>query len=282
MRYWILSLLLLVSCASNELADKTPEERKFDLYYAHGTESLLLKDYSQALSSLLKAQELNDKDSKLHNNLGMAYYFKGQFQLAIKHLKKSIEYDEKNSDAKNNLAGVYFKMGELNLAKNIYYDVLNDLVYKYQFRTNYNLGLISLRENNPTVARDFFIKSIKEKEDYCPAHYELGLIYYKTFQYTEALKHFQSASNGTCVSSPAPHYRQAQALLKLERNEEALHKLKMIIEKFPNSSFAVMAQNRLREVNIAEIENKSDKKGKQTNNVKIDDDPNKILEAVQF
>lgn len=275
-------MILVASCASKGNVDKTPEERRFDLFYAHGTESLLLKDYSQALESLLKAQELNANDSKLQNNLGMAYYFKGQHQLAINHLKKSIEVDEKNSDAKNNLAGIYYSVGNLDLARNLYLQVLNDLVYKFQFRTNYNLGLISLRENRTTEARDYFIRSVKERDDYCPAHFELGALYYKTFQYLEALNHFKSASQGTCVNSPAPHYRQAQALLKLNRDDEALHKLKLIIEKFPNSSFAVMAQSRLREVDVSQIENKQNGKNKVTNKVKIDDDPNKILDAVQF
>lgn len=282
-RYLIL-LLVLVSCASNkEAADKTPEEKKFDLYYSYGTDSLIMKDYSSAVEYLRKAEEIKESDSKLQNNLGMAYYFKNHIEMATKHLKRSIELDNKNSDAKNNLAGIYYQQNNLSPAKVLYLQVLNDLIYKFQFRTNYNLGLISLKERDQSAALEYFARSVKENEDYCPAHYQSGEVHYRNMRYAEALNHFIKATAGTCVSSPAPHYRQAQTLLKLNRHADALFKLNMIIEKFPNTSFALMAQNRLREINISDAELKQNKdRGIQGNKVNIDDDPEKILESVKF
>ena len=274
----LILLLILASCASNkEAADKTPEEKKFDLFYSYGTDSLIMKDYSSAVEYLRKAEEIKESDSKLQNNLAMAYYFKGQAEMAIQHLLRSISLDDKNSDAKNNLAGIYYQQNNLGPAKNLYLQVLNDLIYKYQFRTNYNLGLISLKERDQAAALDYFTKSLKDNEDYCPSHYQAGEIHYRSFRYVEALNHFIKATAGTCVNSPAPHYRQAQTLLKLNRHSDALLKLKMIIDKFPTSSFSLMAQNRLKEINISDAELKQNKKGYQGTKVNIDDDLSSLV-----
>ena len=54
----ILATFALVSCASNELTEKTLEQKKSEIYYGQGTNDLVRKNYSQALINLLKAKEL--------------------------------------------------------------------------------------------------------------------------------------------------------------------------------------------------------------------------------
>lgn len=273
----ILSALLFTSCASNELADKTVEQKKADLYYGQGTNELIKKNYSQALVNLVKAKELNPKDSQIRNNLGMAYYFREQPELAEAELLKAIDLDKNNSDAKVNLGTIYMEKNRPKEAKSMYEQVLQDLTYQAQFRNYYNLAVLALKEGDRKSAFEFLLKSIKEKEDYCQAHFKLGELYTEEYKFKQALSSFQESSKGTCVSEPAPHYQQALALMNLNRFEEARIKFKEIMEKFPKTRFNALASQQLKKIS-AEIREQTASRNFQTEVIK----ESKTIESPNF
>ena len=96
---------------SNLKKPSSPDKKKAQLYFDQGTAELVNKRYTQALEYLLKAQELNPDDTRIFNNLGMSYYFKGKREKALTYLKRSVELDKRNSDARNNLAGIFWNRG---------------------------------------------------------------------------------------------------------------------------------------------------------------------------
>lgn len=245
------ALMILTSCASrNNVKDK-----QSDLYFSAGTRSLMSKDYTDALKNLLKANELNPDSSEILNNLGMAYYFKGEIDLAIKTLNRALEINDDNSDAKVNLASIYYKAGKISDAERLYKLVLRDLTYDKQARTLFNLGLLELKAKKNTVAAEnYFKKSIKEDDNYCPSYYHLGLLQYQRKQYSSALKNFKEATMGTCYESPGPHYYQALSLMGLRRYEDARIKLDEIDTRFKRSAYAARARAKVIELN--ELENR--------------------------
>lgn len=263
-----LSMVLLCSCANQDInAEKTVELKKAELYYNQGTNELVQKKYQDALIDLLKASEYDPKDSHIRNNLGMAYYFREKPELAIKELQKSIELDPKNSDARVNLGSIYLDKNLLKQAKEQYEIVAQDLTYRNQFRTYYNLALLALRIGDRKEAFDYLEKSVKEKEDYCQAHFKLGELYMEEYKFTQALSSFQESSKGTCVSEPAPHYQQALALINLNRFEEARIKLKMLMEKHGKTRFYSLSQMQLKKISD-EIREQATLKTFQTETVK--------------
>lgn len=273
-----LSALILTSCASNpELAEKSVEQKKSELYYGQGTNDLVKKNYSQALINLLKAKEFNPKDSQIRNNLGMAYYFREQPELAIKELQSAIDIDNKNSDAKVNLGTIYMEKNRLKEARALYEDVVKDLTYTNQFRNYYNLAVLSLKEGDRAEAYNFLFKSIKEKDEYCQAHFKLGELYTEEYKFKQALTSFQESTKGTCVAEPAPHYQQALALMNLNRFEEARMKLKEIMEKFPKSRFNTLASQQLKKIS-AEVREQTATKRFQTEVIK----ESKTVESPNF
>src|SRR5438552_375370 len=124
-----LSALILTSCASNELAEKTVEQKKAELYYGQGTNELIKKHYPEALVNLLKAKEFDPKDSQIRTNLGMAYYFREQPELAEQELLKAIDLDKKNSDARVDLGTIYMEKKRFKEARALYEQVAQDLTY---------------------------------------------------------------------------------------------------------------------------------------------------------
>jgi type IV pilus assembly protein PilF len=255
--FLLMSVLFIVtSCASDDVnRELTIDEKKAELYYDQGTSELIQKNYSQALNNLLKAKELRPLDSKVRTNLGMAYYFKEQVQLAVSELKEAIKLDTKNSDAKLNLATIYFETGKINDARKIYEELTKDLTFSSLFRVYYNLSLIELKIGDKKSAFENLFKSVKEKEDYCQAHFKLGELYTEEMKYGEALKSFQEAGKGVCVNDPTPHFYQALTLVELNRVSEAKAKLNYIVEKFPKTAFKSKAEKKLRNL---EFENRSE------------------------
>jgi len=249
----LLILTLMVSACSSS---KAKSKHQSELYFGAGTQSLMSQDITDALTNLLKANELDPNNSGILTNLGMAYYFKGERDLAVKTLKKAIEIDEDNSDAKINLASIYFKDGDFNNSEKIYKSVLKDLTYDKQARTLYNLGIIELQRQKLTAATNYFKASIKEGSNYCPAYFQLGLIQYDQKQYNLALKNFREASMGTCYeSSSAALYHQALTLTSMKRFNEARAKFDEIDARFKTTVYAIKARNKLMELNEIEKNN---------------------------
>lgn len=248
-------------CSQNPIKDKSPLEKKADLYYSQGTSYLIKKRYTEALSHLLEADKLRPNDSKIKNNLAMAYYFKGQTLKAINILEESIELEPNNSDAKNNLASIYFQTEQYEKSKNIYTEVLKDLVYKHQYRTHFNLALIALKQNREVVAQKHLYQSLKVKNDYCPSLFQLGAIEEEKGNLLEALKHFKESTKSICYNDPRPHYEVAKTLLKLKKTSEAEIKLLSIIRSFPKSSYSTLAKEQLKKIGHSEenVENLTQK-----------------------
>lgn len=248
--FLILALLVFISACSSSATKQ--KKRQAEIYYGAGTQSLMSQDYTDALTNLMKANELDPDNSGILNNLGMAYYFKGEKDLAIKTLKKSLEIDSDNSDSKINLASIYFNAGDLNSAERIYKSVLKNLTYDKQARTYYNLGILELKRNNTSAAENYFKKSVKEDGNYCAGYFQLGMVQYGRRQYTNALKNFREASMGICYETPAAHYYQALTFTKLKRFNEARAKYDEIDARFKTSEFAVKSRANLVELNELE------------------------------
>jgi type IV pilus assembly protein PilF len=244
-----LVVLVLTSCSSNKLKDQTPEEKKAEVYYGQGTTELVNKDYTNSLSHLLKAKELDPKNSKVRNNLGMAYFFRNQIPLAEEQLKKAIDLDEKNSDARLNLGSLYLDAKKYKEARIQFEKVLEDLTYAAQFRNYYNLAILSLAEGDRRMAFEYLAKSIQEKNDYCLSHYKLGEMYAEEFRFKQALDAFKESGKGTCVSDPAPSYQVAMMLLNLNKPVEAKMKFKEVTEKFPETRFGTLAALQIKKLN---------------------------------
>ena len=237
-------LLGLISCSSNS----AKKMRQADLYFGAGTQSLMNQDYTDALTNLLKANELNPNHSGILNNLGMAYYFKGERDLAVSTLNKSLKVDSSNSDAKVNLASIYFNDNKFEKAEALYKNVLKDLTYEKQARTYYNLGLLEIRKNKFKESLAYFNKSVKEDPNYCPSLYQIGLLHYEQRQYTTAHKSFKEATMGTCFDSPGPHFYQALSLIGLKRYNEARVKLNEVDTRFGKTDFGLKSRRKLLEI----------------------------------
>lgn len=246
-------LLFVASCSGLQSNKKSPDEKKADIFYAHGTRALVEKDYTTALDRLIQANRLRPDDSKILNNLGMAYYFKGDWGRAKSSILEAIDVDENNADAINNLASIKFQERNFQEAEKLYRKVLTILTYPHQYRTRYNLALIEIKRGNQGNAHQELDFSIKEREDYCPALYQKALLYKNTYQLKKAEEGFQKAISGLCNDQPAGHYQLAGVWTQLKKYPLAYEKYHEIQEKFPKSRFANLSNLRVRRLEKANV-----------------------------
>lgn len=239
-----LLLIFFISCASNnkEKEDLSPKEQKARLYYNQGTKNLSNGDYTDALNNLLYAYELAPNDSKILNNLGMAYYFKKSTHRAERFIKQAIKMDPQNADAKMNLGTIYLKENKLTQARTIYQALLENLTYKGQYRTYFNLAVIDKKEGKLQSQINNLNLAIKENDAYCPAHFELGRTALKMKKGREALKHFKDATHGTCYEKGEPHIAKIQTLIYLNDYFEAQKAIDDVIERFAMTKFEEQAR----------------------------------------
>lgn len=273
----VLAMIALSSCASNSLDNQTPNQKKADVYYGQGTSELINKDYMKALQNLTKAKDLDPKNSKIRNNLGMAYFFRDQIKLAETELAEAISLDDKNSDARLNLGNILLNQKRNKEAKALFLKVEKDLTFTNQFRNYFNLSLIALAEGDRRLATEYLNKSIKEKEDYCTAHYSLGEIYLEEYRFEQALEAFRNASKGTCVNEPAPHYQQAIVLINMNKEFEAKRKFNEIKEKFASTRYGALAT-----IQLNKLETNYKQSTNRSNLTERVDNSSSIIESPQF
>lgn len=265
-KFFMISLLFaLAACSSKK---ETVMSKKAELYYTSGTQSLIDQRYTEALQFLTKANEINPDDPKILNNLGMAYYFKGHRDLALQTIEHAIKVDDKNSDARSNLAAIAMKENDYPRAEQLLKEVLKDLVYDKQTVTYYNLGIIALRRNEISQAKEYFVKSLNEDPSYCPSHFRLGVFFYQSRQFKKALDSFKEASMGVCYQDPAPIYYQALTQMEMGSFDDARIKLNEVDARFPKSEYAAKA--RMKIMNISNLESKHKNQTYQANGSKME------------
>lgn len=235
---------VLVSCSSRE-KERTLEDKRADLYFGQGTYLLTSKQYTKALKNLLEANKYRPNDSKILNNLGMAYFLKGSQSLAVNYLKESLKIDPKNSDARMNLATIYLDENQLDLAESQYNAVLKDLVYEHQYKTQFNLAMVAYRRGNILKTKSHLKESIAVNDGFCPASFFLGKLNYKEGNYDAAKENFKLASLGLCFQEAEPQIYFARTLAKQNKFFEAEQKLNEIIETFAMTKWEAIARQEI-------------------------------------
>ncbi len=238
----LLLILLFVGCAS---AERSPQMKKADLLFGKGTNALMKGDFTSALRFLTSASKIDPKRSDIHNNLGMAYYFKKSKRNAFKHIKHAIKLDNKNTEAKSNLASIYLEAGRHKKAQRLYQATLEDLTYDKHFQTYYNLGVISLKQKKISKAIKYFNMSVSENEYSCNALYQLGILSLKRQDYTQAVSNFDQGTNGPCYTSEPNQYYLGLSYQKSGDNALATKTFNQFINKFPNSKYSPLAKKKL-------------------------------------
>ncbi|MCX5693216.1 MAG: tetratricopeptide repeat protein [Candidatus Omnitrophica bacterium] len=183
------------------------------------------KDSVSVFNNVLRYEKNSPFIYLTYNNLGMAYYDKGDFEKSIEYCKKSISLNPDYFDAYNNLGIAYIATGKTVRAiksfkiairlKRDFVSSYSNLGHLYAFigfkdraieilnaaikinpnshRAYCNLGYVYMEKRDIVKAEEFFKKASQLREgDYEP-HYCLGTVYIKNKNYKKALDEYNKA-----------------------------------------------------------------------------------------
>ncbi len=221
---FVLALVLAVFlCGGCAVMDES--QKKASYHYQMGQSYLAERNYTKALVELTEAEKLMPDDPDLLNRLGLAYYFKGKYEMAEQKYLKALQLRPAFSDARNNLGVDYLEMRRWDDAIRQLKTVTDDIFFQSHDDACMNLALAyhgkgdnatALSLLRPVVARNpknaaahlnlgrvynadervelavaEFKKAVEINRDYAMAHYYLGLAYLKEKNISLALKSFR-------------------------------------------------------------------------------------------
>ena len=131
-------------------------------------------------------------DAMAHNNLGAAYYGKGEWDKAIEEYKKAISLRPRYADAQSNLGAAYARKGLIDEAIAAHKAAI--AIKPDSPRAHLNLGVSYSRKGEMDKAIEEFKAVVALDADYATAHTYLAVAYYKQGNYRLAIEHCDRAA----------------------------------------------------------------------------------------
>lgn len=235
--------VLLVSCAAR-LAEHKDRAEVFRLV---GEGYLSEGNATEALKELLKAEKLYDKDPILQYDLGLAYFAKGELDLAIVHFKKAVTLKPDYSEALNNMGAVYLRLEQWDKAVKCFDRALDNLLYATPHFALSNLGEAYRGKKDFERSIDSYEQALKREPRFFRAHRGLGLTHMAMGNFEAAISCLEKAVQYASRFAPA-HYDLGRAHARNHDREKATAAFKKVVELVPDSPLADQARAEIRKL----------------------------------
>ena len=150
-----------------------------------GYVNIELKEYDNAIANLIKAKNINSKDQTVLANLGNAYFFFFFYKNALKEYEALYGNDVNNQNAIIGLANTNAALGN-DEASLKYFDILSKLSDSYN--VNFNLGVLAKKRAKFGDAVNYFTKALEINPNDIDALNELGWCQFKSGSTDEAIQ----------------------------------------------------------------------------------------------
>jgi tetratricopeptide (TPR) repeat protein len=198
-----------------------------------------------ALREFKKAEAMNPDDPITHYNLGLVYYYRERYDLAIQHLERVLKLRPNYAPAHNTLGNVYAARQEWDKAIAAYDRVIEDAFYATPFYPLSNMGLAYYHQKDYAQAEKHFLEALKLKPDFVNALAGLGMTYNATGRYSLAVGRLEAALKKE-PKSPHLHFELGRACIGLGETEKARAAFAKTVELAPGTPLAADAQAQLR------------------------------------
>ncbi len=161
------------------------------IHYNLGTLHAEQARWDEAVTSFLRAVELDPSDAASHTNLGHVYAQQDRLDEAADALSKAVALDPSAADAHNNLGNVYAAMERERDASAAYLKALEARPDFAQARNN--LALVYARREEFERAIVELEKAIALEPDYAQAHLTLGSVFASVGRVADAIEPLRRA-----------------------------------------------------------------------------------------
>jgi type IV pilus assembly protein PilF len=140
-----------------------------------------------ALRELKKAEAMSPDDHITQFDLGLVYYYRDRYDLAIEHLQRAIRLKPDYAPAINTLGNTYSAMGQWDKAIETYEKIIEDAFYGTPHFALSNMGVAYYQKKDYARAERYFLEALRLNPDFINALTGLGTMYIDQGRYDEAV-----------------------------------------------------------------------------------------------
>jgi tetratricopeptide (TPR) repeat protein len=237
---WVVILAVgLTGCVSAEKARKADALRNLGLSYLNEG------NLESALKQLLDAKKLNPRDARIRHELGLAFFAKDLMPQAEKEFLAAIRLDPKLTEARLNLGTLYIAQERYPEAITYLEQVTQDFLYRSPARAYNNLGWAYYKMGQEEKALNEYQRALKVAPLFCQALYNAALIYEGRKDLENAVQYLERAVNA-CPDDLRFRLKLGLVQLKLERRDEAVKSLEMVVKGDPTGGLGAEAREVMR------------------------------------
>ena len=177
--------------------------------------------------------------SRAHNNLGKAYFEKGDLDLATYHFKKSIANIPKFIEGKFNLKKTNEFLVRKSPSANFNFGNRNLRIAAELVEPHYNLASIYLDQGKFDLAEKEYLKTLSLRPEHISAKIGLGSVYNKKGLFDKAEKLYNQAikdnkSQRGNITLPLAHLNLGEVFGKTARISKAIKAWKLAVQQDPS------------------------------------------------
>ncbi len=237
-------LFLLASCAST-VTNNMKNKKISEAVYQEGKAYFAQKRYSIALGKFLEAEKIIPDDRYLQYDIGITYMISKKYVLAEKHFKIALNIEPDFMAAMNALGAAYLEQEQWDMAIKYLNKSANSLIYATPHYSITNLGWAYLGKKDYKLAKDFFLKALRNVPNYSRALHGFVSVSLETNQEYIALRKLEKALRKS-PDSMIIHYDLARIYEKYGQHLKAQKHWEKVLDLAPEGSeFMVEAENSL-------------------------------------
>jgi len=240
--------LLSAACATDSSSRRVLSKSEAAEYHVRiGSGALSEGDVTGALIEFDQAEKLDNTNPELHHAKGLAYFKRGDLDIAAKCVERALELRPDFSDAQNTLGKILSDQGHLAEAESYLRKAAADPLYRDSYKPLTNLGVNALHQGNPARASEFFDRAIRlGATRACAAYYYRGNIRLEQGDVPGSLDDYDRAAMFNCGNFPEAHLAKGVALARAKRYDDARKKFLDVAKLFPKTDAARKAAEQLR------------------------------------
>lgn len=237
--------MLIGFCAACTTPQKADKDRAV-LHMQMGTGYLQNGHYPQAMSELLKAEQLDPTNPQILNNLGLAFYVRGRTKQAEAKFRLAIKANKGFSDAKNNLARTLLDQDRAKDALRLLEEVEGDLTYQFPDKTYANIGMAHFALGSFQKAETYLLRSLEMRRQNCVTSHYYGRTLLELKKPEQSAPILDQAVE-YCRSArfEDPLYFSAMSYFSLGEKEKTKARLEELLKEYPKSKYVVKAKGML-------------------------------------
>jgi tetratricopeptide (TPR) repeat protein len=203
---------------------------EFDLKIV-ASDYILLQDLADADKWLTRAVDWEPKDADAWYNLGRTKYTENKFEEAIHAFQQCLQLDPKNVKAEDNLGLSYYGLGRADDARSAYEAAIQwqSSVPQKDPEPFLDLGTLCLEQGHPKDALPYLLQAIQIAPDEAKGHEKLGKAYSMLDQLPEAQSELQKAVT-LAPETASLHYMLGQIYRKQGLVDKANIEFKRVAE----------------------------------------------------